>query len=185
MGEVVLARTSPTLHPPCPPTVYELLWLALWELKNSPCIMIMSSLYTILARAAAMCLILVAWSKTILIQYNNGRFCEANCVGYVRDLKYDVELKTRFSLRLISDFKSWTIIYSLFLLVIYTHKGSRSGEVTDGLVVIAGVSVTWNILSWSGGHEFKPRPGWTWGAWYFCPKSYLNQTHHLHQTLGS
>ena len=30
MGEVVPART---LHPPSPPTVHQLLWLALWELK--------------------------------------------------------------------------------------------------------------------------------------------------------
>ena len=50
-------------------------------------------------------------------------------------------------------------------------------EVTDGLVVIVGVSVIWNVLSWSGGHEFKPQPGWTWGAWYFCPKWCLNQTY--------
>ena len=48
-------------------------------------------------------------------------------------------------------------------------------EVTDGQVVRAGVSVTWTVLSWSGGHEFDPRAGRTWGAWYFCPKSYLNQ----------
>ena len=47
-------------------------------------------------------------------------------------------------------------------------------EVTDG---VAGVSVTWNVRSWSRGHEFKPRLGWTWGAWYFCPKSYLYQTY--------
>ena len=33
----------------------------------------------------------------------------------------------------------------------------------------------WNVLSWSGGHEFKPKSGWTWGAWYFCLKLYLNQ----------
>ena len=32
MGEVVPARTSPTLHPPSSPTVYQLSWLALWEL---------------------------------------------------------------------------------------------------------------------------------------------------------
>ena len=32
MGEVVPARTSPTLHPPSPPTVHQLSWLALWEL---------------------------------------------------------------------------------------------------------------------------------------------------------
>ena len=49
-------------------------------------------------------------------------------------------------------------------------------EVTDGLV-------TWNVLSWSGGHEFKRQPGWTWGAWYFCPKSYLNQTYLCLQSL--
>ena len=29
MGEVVPARTSPTLHPPFPPTVHQLSWLAL------------------------------------------------------------------------------------------------------------------------------------------------------------
>ena len=28
MGEIVPARTSPTLHPPSPPTVHQLLWLA-------------------------------------------------------------------------------------------------------------------------------------------------------------
>ena len=32
MGEVVPARTSPTLHPPSPPTVHQLLRLALSEL---------------------------------------------------------------------------------------------------------------------------------------------------------
>ena len=31
----------------------------------------------------------------------------------------------------------------------------RQHNVTDGQVVRAGVSVTWNVLSWSGGHEFK------------------------------
>ena len=25
----------------------------------------------------------------------------------------------------------------------------------------------------------KPRSGRTWGAWYFCPKSYLNQKYHI------
>ena len=46
---------------------------------------------------------------------------------------------------------------------------------TDGQVVRAGVSVTRNVLSRSGGHVFEARSGRTWGAWYFCPKSYLNQ----------
>ena len=32
MGEVVPAPTSPTLHPPSPPTVHQLLRLALYEL---------------------------------------------------------------------------------------------------------------------------------------------------------
>ena len=32
MGEVVPARTSPTLHPPSPPTVHQLSWLALLKL---------------------------------------------------------------------------------------------------------------------------------------------------------
>ena len=52
------------------------------------------------------------------------------------------------------------------------------GKVTDGRVVTAGVSVTLTVLSWSGGHEFEPHEGRTWGAWYFCPKSYLNQKCH-------
>ena len=34
MGEVVLARTLPTLHPPSPPSVHQLSWLALWELTS-------------------------------------------------------------------------------------------------------------------------------------------------------
>ena len=34
MGEVVPARTSPTLHPPFPLTVHQLSWLALWELTQ-------------------------------------------------------------------------------------------------------------------------------------------------------
>ena len=37
MGEVVPARTSPTLHPPSPRTVHQLLWLALQELIHSWC----------------------------------------------------------------------------------------------------------------------------------------------------
>ena len=32
MGEVVPARTSPTLHPPSPPTVHQLSWISLSEL---------------------------------------------------------------------------------------------------------------------------------------------------------
>ena len=34
MGEVAPARTSPTLHPPSPLTVHQLLWLALLELST-------------------------------------------------------------------------------------------------------------------------------------------------------
>ena len=37
-------------------------------------------------------------------------------------------------------------------------------ELTDGQVVRAGISVIWNVLSWSGGHEFEPRLGQTLGA---------------------
>ena len=36
MGEVVPARTSPTLHPPSPPTVHQLSWLALLRVKVWP-----------------------------------------------------------------------------------------------------------------------------------------------------
>ena len=35
-------------------------------------------------------------------------------------------------------------------------------------MVRAGVSVTWNVLSWSEGYKFKHRWGQTWGAQYFC-----------------
>ena len=35
MGEVVLARTLPTLHPPSPPTVHQLLQPALEELSTN------------------------------------------------------------------------------------------------------------------------------------------------------
>ena len=56
-------------------------------------------------------------------------------------------------------------------------------EVTDGLVVRTGVSVTWNVLPWSGGHEFEPRSGRTLGAWYFCPKSYLNKNCNRYRTF--
>ena len=55
---------------------------------------------------------------------------------------------------------------------------------TDVWVVTAGISVTWNVLSWSGGHEFEPRSGRTWGAWYFCPKPYFNQTYIVNVELG-
>ena len=68
----------------------------------------------------------------------------------------------------------------------YGSQGPRAvsleltGKVTDGLVVREGVSVTWTVLSRSGGHEFEPQSGQTGGAWYFCPKSYLNQKDQFH-----
>ena len=34
--------------------------------------------------------------------------------------------------------------------------------------------MTWNVLSWSRGHEFEPQSSRTWGAFY-CVLSYLNQ----------
>ena len=74
-------------------------------------------------------------------------------------------LKERISLRN-------TFLYARFL-----HSTFAAVE------CVAGVSVTWNVLSWSGGHEFKPQLGWTWGAWYFCPKSYLNQTYIWYKTI--
>ena len=37
-------------------------------------------------------------------------------------------------------------------------------EVADGQVVRPGISVTWNVLSWSRGHEFEPRSGHIWDA---------------------
>ena len=51
------------------------------------------------------------------------------------------------------------------------HEIKRA-EVTDGWVVIVGISATWNVLPWSGGHEFEPWLDRTWDAWYFCPRSH-------------
>ena len=42
-------------------------------------------------------------------------------------------------------------------------------------VYVCSDSVTWNVLVWSGGYEFEPLSGRTWGAWCLCPKSLLNQ----------
>ena len=42
---------------------------------------------------------------------------------------------------------------------------------TDGRVVRAGVSVTWNVLSWSRGHKLEPRSGRTWGRRF--PTQYM------------
>ena len=50
------------------------------------------------------------------------------------------------------------------LILLVPTKRITYLEVTDSLVVRAGVSVTWTVLSWSGGHEFEPRSGWTWGV---------------------
>ena len=38
-------------------------------------------------------------------------------------------------------------------------------KVSDVQVDRAGVSVTWNVLSWSGVHEFEPQSDWTWDMW--------------------
>ena len=43
--------------------------------------------------------------------------------------------------------------------------------------------MTWTVLSWSGGHEFESLSGRTWGAWYFYPKSYLNQKYTNEQLM--
>ena len=37
-------------------------------------------------------------------------------------------------------------------------------EVIDGRVIRAGISVTWNVLSWSGGHELEPQSDGTLGV---------------------
>ena len=52
----------------------------------------------------------------------------------------------------------------IFLLSI-TEMSNMVWIVTDFWVVRAGVSVTWNVLSWSGSHEFEPHLGWTWGMY--------------------
>ena len=49
MGEVVLARTSPTLHPPSPATVHQLSRLALYELTfhNIPYMYMSSNVFAL------------------------------------------------------------------------------------------------------------------------------------------
>ena len=42
--------------------------------------------------------------------------------------------------------------------------GVVSTEVTDSRAFRAGISVTWNVLSWFKGHEFEPQSGRTCGA---------------------
>ena len=54
-----------------------------------------------------------------------------------------------------------------------------SFKVTDGRVVRASVSVTWNMLSWSGGHVFKLQSGQIWGAYYFLSKLCLNKKYKI------
>ena len=54
--------------------------------------------------------------------------------------------------------------------MVYDPVTLVSMDVTDGQVVRAGVSVTRNVMSCSGGHEFESRSGRTWDALYFCPK---------------
>ena len=72
------------------------------------------------------------------------------------------------------------VLYHILLWIKYFKPNSGyfccdPDGVTDGQVVRAGVSVTWNVLSWPGRHEIEPWLGRIWGAWHFCPKSYLNQ----------
>ena len=87
------------------------------------------------------------------------------------------------------NFKESTVSYCQFLKVNMNDLKEVGEEVTDGLVVRAGVSVTWTVLSWSGGQSHWWPSGYSrrfsymtctvmirsWGAWYFCPKSYLHQ----------
>ena len=63
------------------------------------------------------------------------------------------------------------------------RKDGKVGA-TDGRVVRARLSVTWNVLLWSGGHEFEPWWGRIWVALYFCPHSVLlEQNIRLLETL--
>ena len=62
-----------------------------------------------------------------------------------------------------------TVMWQCHIITLQTY------EITDGQVVRAGVSVTWNVLSWSGGHERTPLRLNLWWVVLFCPKSYLNQ----------
>ena len=60
------------------------------------------------------------------------------------------------------------------------HRTRMSWEITDGWVVRAGVSVTGNVLSWSGGHEFEPDQVELGG----CSTSVLSRTVYLNQNLS-
>ena len=76
--------------------------------------------------------------------------------------------------------------FKFFFLVcmgISTHKSlfmklyiwDDGREVTDDQVVRASVSGTWSVMSWPGGHDFKPRSDRTEGAQYIRSESHLNQ----------
>ena len=62
-----------------------------------------------------------------------------------------------------NKFTKWNLSHSIFL--------SLSLYLSVYLSIHASIylPVTWNVWSWSGGHEFEPRLGQTWDAWCFCP----------------
>ena len=57
-------------------------------------------------------------------------------------------------------------VKSIKYTVFFLNKQATTAfiEVPNGLVVRAGILETWNVLSWSGGHEFEPQLSRTWGA---------------------
>ena len=72
MGEVVPARTSPTLHPPCPPTVHQLSWLALLRVK----------IWNLLFSTDKTCLMHIMSSKSSTKQVNSYSASHDNwCTG--------------------------------------------------------------------------------------------------------
>ena len=103
--------------------------------------------------------------------------------------KTDQNIKTQSKLalfvhqRLSSPIK-WNCRYCNFM---------SSKNVTDGQVVRAGISVTWNVLSWSGGHEFERQLGrtgvrstsvlsrtWTKNITAICANCFLQWPWHFH-----
>ena len=84
MGEVVPACTSPTLHPPSPPTVHQLLWLSLLELKIftlSPLRITLYSLYSQITRSGTRSNI--KWVAVLLIAKGHFDLPQGLC-WYIR-----------------------------------------------------------------------------------------------------
>ena len=89
----------------------------------------------------------------------------ASCDGYLVEQNFvcifvcacELYNHLRYSVELVIQNRSYNVELMLLSDVREIKVSAYMGLVTDGLVVRVAVSVTWNVLSWSGGCEFEPR----------------------------